>query len=149
MFKRAFYSTLALLLAAPALAKVEAVDGYVRLLPPGSPNTAAFMVLKNDADQPVKLVAAASAAAGRAELHTHLHENGVMKMRQVESIEIPAKGEAVLKPGSLHIMLFEVGTLSEQTPVPLTLTMDDGQKLDLSLPVKPIEPMAEMDQMKH
>lgn len=37
MFKRAFYSTLALLLAAPALAKVEAVDGYVRLLPPGRP----------------------------------------------------------------------------------------------------------------
>ena len=72
-----------------------------------------------------------------------------MKMRQVENIEIPAKGEAVLKPGSLHIMLFEVGTLSEQTPVPLTLTMDDGQKLDLSLPVKPIEPMAEMKHMKH
>ncbi|HHQ4602418.1 TPA: copper chaperone PCu(A)C [Aeromonas veronii] len=149
MFKRAFYSLLVLGMAAPALAKVEAVDGYVRLLPPGSPNTAAFMVLKNDADQPVTLVAAASAAAGRAELHTHLHENGVMKMRQVENIEIPAKGEAVLKPGSLHIMLFEVGTLSEQTPFPLTLTMDDGQKLDLSLPVKPIEPMAEMKHMKH
>ncbi|HDO1315851.1 copper chaperone PCu(A)C [Aeromonas veronii] len=149
MFKRAFYSLLVLGMTAPALAKVEAVDGYVRLLPPGSPNTAAFMVLKNDADQPVKLVAAASAAAGRAELHTHLHENGVMKMRQVENIEIPAKGEAVLKPGSLHIMLFEVGTLSEQTHFPLTLTMDDGQKLDLSLPVKPIEPMAEMKHMKH
>ncbi|MEE1955060.1 copper chaperone PCu(A)C [Aeromonas sp. 75A] len=149
MFKRAFYSLLVLGMTVPALAKVEAVDGYVRLLPPGSPNTAAFMVLKNDADQPVKLVAAASAAAGRAELHTHLHENGVMKMRQVENIEIPAKGEAVLKPGSLHIMLFEVGTLSEQTPFPLTLTMDDGQKLDLSLPVKPIEPMAEMQHMKH
>ena len=149
MFKRAFYSLLLVGMAAPALAKVEAVDGYVRLLPPGTPNTAAFMVLKNDADQPVKLVAAASAAAGRAELHTHLHENGVMKMRQVENIEIPAKGEAVLKPGSLHIMLFEVGTLSEQTPFPLTLTMDDGQKLDLSLPVKPIEPMAEMKHMKH
>lgn len=149
MFKRAFYSLLVLGMTAPALAKVEAVDGYVRLLPPGSPNTAAFMVLKNDADQPVKLVAAASTMVGRAELHTHLHENGVMKMRQVESIEIPAKGEVTLKPGSLHIMLFEVGTLSEQTPVPLTLTMDDGQKLDLSLPVKPIEPMAEMKHMKH
>ena len=81
MFKRAFYSTLALLLAAPALAKVEAVDGYVRLLPPGSPNTAAFMVLKNDGDKPVALTAVASPDAGRAELHTHLHENGVMKMR--------------------------------------------------------------------
>ncbi|WP_421189832.1 copper chaperone PCu(A)C [Aeromonas enteropelogenes] len=149
MFKRAFYSLLLLGMTAPALAKVEAVDGYVRLLPPGTPNTAAFMVLKNDADQAVKLVAASSSAAGRAELHTHLHENGVMKMRQVESIEIPAKGEVVLKPGSLHIMLFEIGTLSEQTPMPLTLTLDDGQQLALSLPVKPIEPMGEMQHMKH
>ena len=122
MFKRAFYSSLALLLAVPALAKVEAVDGYVRLLPPGSPNTAAFMVLKNDADKPVKLVTVASPEAGRAELHTHLHENGVMKMRQVESIEIPARGEAVLKPGSLHVMLFEVRDLSQGTPFPLILT---------------------------
>ncbi|WP_421239302.1 copper chaperone PCu(A)C [Aeromonas enteropelogenes] len=149
MFKRAFYSLLLLGMTAPALAKVEAVDGYVRLLPPGTPNSAAFMVLKNDADQAVKLVAASSPAAGRAELHTHLHENGVMKMRQVESIEIPAKGEVVLKPGSLHIMLFEIGTLSEQTPMPLTLTLDDGQQLALSLPVKPIEPMGEMQHMKH
>ncbi|WP_421223125.1 copper chaperone PCu(A)C [Aeromonas enteropelogenes] len=149
MFKRAFYSLLLLGMTAPALAKVEAVDGYVRLLPPGTPNTAAFMVLKNDADQAVKLVAASSPAAGRAELHTHLHENGVMKMRQVESIEIPAKGDVVLKPGSLHIMLFEIGTLSEQTPMPLTLTLDDGQQLALSLPVKPIEPMGEMQHMKH
>ncbi|MFQ2271386.1 copper chaperone PCu(A)C [Aeromonas enteropelogenes] len=149
MFKRAFYSLLLLGMTAPALAKVEAVDGYVRLLPPGTPNTAAFMVLKNDANQAVKLVAASSPAAGRAELHTHLHENGIMKMRQVESIEIPAKGEVVLKPGSLHIMLFEIGTLSEQTPMPLTLTLDDGQQLALSLPVKPIEPMGEMQHMKH
>lgn len=149
MFKRTFYSLLLLGMTAPALAKVEAVDGYVRLLPPGTPNTAAFMVLKNDANQAVKLVAASSPAAGRAELHTHLHENGVMKMRQVESIEIPAKGEVVLKPGSLHIMLFEIGTLSEQTPMPLTLTLDDGQQLALSLPVKPIEPMGEMQHMKH
>ena len=81
---------------------------------------------------------------GRAELHTHLHENGVMKMRQVESIEVPAKGEVALKPGSFHIMLFEVRELFQGTPFPLTLTMDDGQKLELSLPVKSIEPMAGM-----
>ncbi|MBV7416617.1 copper chaperone PCu(A)C [Aeromonas sp. sif2433] len=140
MFKRAFYSILTLCLAAPALAKVEAVDGYVRLLPPGSPNTAAFMVLKNDGDQPVTLTAVSSPEAARAELHTHLHENGVMKMRQVDGIQIPAKGEVALKPGSFHIMLFEVRDLSQAVPVPLTLTLDDGQSLTLSLPVKPVEP---------
>ncbi|UNP87974.1 copper chaperone PCu(A)C [Aeromonas encheleia] len=140
MFKRAFYSILTLCLAAPALAKVEAVDGYVRLLPPGSPNTAAFMVLKNDGDKPVTLTAVSSPEAARAELHTHLHENGVMKMRQVDGIQIPAKGEVALKPGSFHIMLFEVRDLSQAVPVPLTLTLDDGQSLTLSLPVKPVEP---------
>lgn len=140
MFKRAFYTILTLCLAAPALAKVEAVDGYVRLLPPGSPNTAAFMVLKNDGDQPVTLTAVSSPEAARAELHTHLHENGVMKMRQVDGIQIPAKGEVALKPGSFHIMLFEVRDLSQAVPVPLTLTLDDGQSLSLSLPVKPVEP---------
>ncbi|MGY3868495.1 copper chaperone PCu(A)C [Aeromonas crassostreae] len=144
MFKRAFYSLLALGLAAPALAKVEAVDGYVRLLPPGTPNTAAFMVLKNDGDAPVRLTGVSSPEVARAELHTHLHENGVMRMRQVESIEIPAKGEVVLKPGSLHIMLFEVRELSQGTPFPLTLSLDNGQALGLSLPVKPVEPMAGM-----
>ena len=144
MFKRAFYAILTLLLAAPALAKVEAVDGYVRLLPPGSPNTAAFMVLKNDGDQPVTLTAVASPDAGRAELHTHLHENGVMKMRQVEGIAIPAKGEVALQPGSFHLMLFEVRALSQDSPFPLTLSLDDGQTISLSLPVKPVEPMKGM-----
>lgn len=144
MFKRAFYAILTLLLAAPTLAKVEVVDGYVRLLPPGSPNTAAFMVLKNDGDKPVTLTAVASPDAGRAELHTHLHENGMMKMRQVEGISIPAKGEVALQPGSFHIMLFEVRALSQDAPFPLTLTLGDGQTISLSLPVKPVEAMKGM-----
>ncbi|MGL5303777.1 MAG: copper chaperone PCu(A)C, partial [Aeromonas sp.] len=83
MLTRTFFSLLALGMSAAAQAKIDVADGYVRLLPPGSPNTAAFMVLSNDADKPVKLVGATSQAAKRAELHTHLHENGVMKMRQV------------------------------------------------------------------
>lgn len=144
MFKRAFYSMLTLLLASPALAKVEAIDGYVRLLPPGAPNTAAFMVLKNDGDKPVTLTTVSSPGAARAELHTHLHENGVMRMRQVDGIQIPARGEVALKPGSFHVMLFEVRELAQATPFPLTLTLDDGQTLSLSLPVKPVEPMKGM-----
>ena len=101
------------------------------------------MVLRNDGDKPVKLVAGASPEAGRVELHTHLHENGVMKMRQVESIEIPAKGRPCSSPAAC-IMLFDIHTLSQGTPFPLTLTLDDGQTLSLSPPVKPVEPMKGM-----
>lgn len=41
-------------------------------------------------------------------------------------------------------MLFDVRELSQDTPFPLTLTLDDGQTLSLSLPVKPVEPMKGM-----
>ena len=123
MFKRAFYSTMALLLAAPALAKVDAVDGYVRLLPPGSPNTAAFMVLRNDGDKPVKLVAGASPEAGRVELHTHLHEDGVMKMVHVEEgFAIPAGETRLLDRGGDHVMLLG-----------LTQPLADGDVVRLAL----------------
>ncbi|MGL5661901.1 MAG: copper chaperone PCu(A)C [Aeromonas sp.] len=149
MLTRTFFSLLVLGMSAAAQAKIDVADGYVRLLPPGSLNTAAFMVLSNDADKPVKLVGATSQAAKRAELHTHLHENGVMKMRQVPSIEIPAKGQVALTPGGMHIMLFDIAPLSELTPVPLTLTMDDGQQLVVPLPVKPIEPTSSATSMTH
>jgi len=54
------------------------------------------------------LVSAESNVSKVVELHTHIHDNGVMRMRQVESIPVPAKGEAVLKPGGLHIMFIHL-----------------------------------------
>ncbi|MDO2948148.1 copper chaperone PCu(A)C [Aeromonas simiae] len=138
MFKQLFYTLLALLLALPAQAKVSVEQGYVRLLPPGTPNTAAFMTLNNEADKPVRLVAAASSAAARVELHTHLNDNGVMRMRQVAHIEVPAGGHVQLQPGGLHVMLFDVTPLSADARVPLTLTFDDGHSLRLSLPVREV-----------
>ena len=50
----------------------------------------------------------------------------------------------MLKPGSLHIMLFDIHTWPRARPFRLTLTLDDGQTLSLSLPVKPVEPMKGM-----
>jgi len=61
------------------------------------------------------------------ELHTHLHEGGVMKMRPVASIDVKAKGEALLQPGGLHVMLIDLkAPMKEGDIVPITLTLDDG-----------------------
>lgn len=43
--------------------------------------------------------------AARAELHTHIHADGHMKMRQVDGFDVPAKGRTTLQPGGNHIML--------------------------------------------
>lgn len=110
---------------------------FVRLMPPAQPSTGAFMVLKNADDKDHKLVKADSPAAKVVELHEHVNEGGVMKMRPVKDIDIKARGEAVLKPGGLHVMLIGlVRPLNEGEPVSITLTFEDGSKKQISAPVK-------------
>jgi copper(I)-binding protein len=70
-----------------------------------------------------------------------------MQMRKVEAIDIKAKGEAVLKPGGLHVMLIDLkAPMKEGETVPITLTFDDGssKKVDAKV-VKPTPAPAPMD----
>ena len=112
---------------AGAADNVSVQDPYVRLAPPNAAATAAFMVIRNTGDKDVKVVKADNPISKATELHTHLNEGGVMKMRPVPAIEIKAKGEAVLKPGGLHVMMIDLkAPLKEGDSVPITLTFDDG-----------------------
>lgn len=127
--------------AAGAADAVAVGDPYVRLMPPGARATGAFMLLKNGGDKDARLVAAESGAAKTVELHTHLNEGGVMKMRQVQAIEIKAKGETALKPGSYHVMLIDPAALKEGDKVALTLRFDDGSTKKVEAEVRKPMPM--------
>ncbi|MFN4325067.1 MAG: copper chaperone PCu(A)C [Azonexus sp.] len=120
---------------------VAVQDPYVRLAPPNAPATGAFMVIKNQGDKDIKLVKAANPVSKVTELHTHLSEGGVMKMRPVPAIDIKAHGEAVLKPGGLHVMLIDLkAPMKEGDVVPITLTFDDGSSKQVDARV--VRPMA-------
>ncbi len=144
--------TLALVFGLQATAFAETIevqDAYVRAVPPGQPNSAAFMSITNQGDQDRALLAAESDKAEVVELHTHLMADGMMQMRQVQQIDLPAGETAVLEPGGLHVMLIGLTeTLAPGDQVELTLGFDDGSKQTLSLPVKRIEPSA-MPMHKH
>ena len=116
-------------------------DPYVRLAPPNAPATGAFMVIKNNGDKDIKVLKADNPASKVTELHTHLNEGGVMKMRPVPAIDIKAKGEAVLKPGGLHVMMIDLkAPMKEGDVVPITLTFDDGSSKQVD--AKVVRPMA-------
>lgn len=136
--------------AAGAADAVNVVDATVRLMPPGARATAAFMTLRNGGDKDVKLVKAETPAAKIAELHTHINENGVMKMRQVQAVEIKAKGETRLAPGGNHIMLFDPTSLKEGEITAITLGFDDGSSKKIDAVVKkPAAAPAMMNQSGH
>jgi copper(I)-binding protein len=120
-----------LLLSAGALAgsadAVSVDQPYVRLAPPNAPATGAFMVIRNGGDKDIRVVRADNPVSRVTELHTHLNEGGVMKMRPVTAIEIKAKGKAVLEPGGLHVMMIDLkAPMKEGDSIPITLTFDDG-----------------------
>ena len=125
-------------------------DAYVRAVPPGQPNSASFMMLNNGSDHDRALVAAKSPAAKVVELHTHTMVDGMMRMRQVPKIDLPAGKMVELKPGGLHVML--IGLTQDLKPganVPVTLTFDDGSETTIEAPVKKVQMKMMKGGMKH
>lgn len=111
----------------PSPQDIAVEQPWSRATAPNAPNGAAFMTIRNSGHDADRLVSAVSAIAERVELHTHRMENGVMKMRPVDVIDIPAEGEAVLKPGGLHVMMFGLkAALVEGETFPLELTFERG-----------------------
>lgn len=129
--------------AAPALAgsaagEIAVTDAYVRLVPHGQEQTAAYFTLRSGGKAGHALVKAASPVARAVELHTVVHEGGMMKMRPVPRIEVKAGGETKLQPGGLHVMLIGLTRpLPEGADVALTLTFEDGSTKQIAAPVRP------------
>lgn len=133
---------------AAAADNVSVADPYVRLAPPNAPATGAFMVIRNNGDKDVKVVKADNPASRATELHNHINDGGVMKMRPVAAIEIKPKGEAVLKPGGLHVMLIDLkAPMKEGDVVPITLGFDDGSSKQVD--AKVVKPVAAPAPMEH
>jgi copper(I)-binding protein len=97
----------------------------------------AYMHLKNTGSQSDRMLGARTPVAERAELHTHLMDGDIMRMRPVDAIPIPAGGTAMLKPGGLHIMLMRLTrALKEGEKFPLTLTFERAGTVTVEVTIK-------------
>jgi copper(I)-binding protein len=127
------------LITAISSAHVEVSDAYVRGLPPGQPNTAAFMVVLNDTTDDMTLVSVNTSAAKTVEMHRHSHVNGVMQMRQVNAIDIESGKQFEFKPGGYHIMLIGLHKpLRHGDNVELELNFASGAKVMLTTVVRSV-----------
>jgi len=129
----------ALLLPLGALAQsTVTVSGvWVRETVPGRNVTAAYATVENPGTADLQIVGASAEVAGRVEMHEMMRSGDMMKMSPVKAITVPAKGKVELKPGGLHIMLFDLKRpLKEGETVELTLTTDKGATVKAQAPVK-------------
>lgn len=160
---KTFFAALALLagLSVPATAEpvkagaIEIDAAFARASPKVARAGAGFMVLKNTGTEADRLVAAQSDVARTTELHTHINDNGVMRMRQVEAIDVPAGETVNLQPGGLHVMFMNLNDpLVEGTSFPVTLRFERAGDVVVTIPVKgvgamPMPAAAADHMMKH
>ncbi|WP_295891931.1 copper chaperone PCu(A)C [uncultured Vibrio sp.] len=124
---------------------IMAHHSYARATPPGAVNSAVFMHLMNHSKQDQVIVSASTSAAGKVELHDVITEGDVMKMRQISRLVIPAEGMLELRPGGLHIMLFDLKKpLVEDETIDVELTLESGEQYSITAPIKKV-----MSGMKH
>jgi copper(I)-binding protein len=132
-------AALTLGLTAPALMAqdggVDIKDAWARATPGGAQTAAAYVTLVSPAGD--RLTGASTPAAQKAELHSMTMDGDVMKMRQVDGIDLPAGKPVSLKPGGYHIMLTGLAKpLVEGQSFPLTLTFAKAGSRELSVPVE-------------
>lgn len=118
--------------ASEPIQPIELHQPWVRSTAMADSNTGGYVEIVNNSSESVQLVQANAPGVRRVELHTHIMDGGVARMRQVESIEIPPGSRVSLAPGGLHIMLMGVSDqLVEGSELPLELTFSNGQMLQI------------------
>ena len=100
---------------------------------PGQTTGVAFLRLDNHGEDD-RLLAISSPVSGRIELHTHLNDDGIMKMRRIDGIALPHGKPVELKPGGLHVMLFETSAALGEDAV-LTLNFENADDLTVVAPI--------------
>jgi copper(I)-binding protein len=115
---------------------------FARATPPGAKSGGAFFVVENAGKTPDKLIRAASPVAGAVELHQMAMDGGIMTMRAMTAMDVPAAGKLELSPGGYHLMLLDLKQpLKVGDKVPLTLTFEKAGSVDITVVVEPMGAM--------
>ena len=135
------------LVSSAAAAGIQVQDGWARATVEGMKMGGAFMKIKNDEAKPDVLIGGSSPVAERVEIHSHVNDNGVMRMREAKG-GVPLEANAVteLKPGGYHVMFMGLKKqLKEGDKIPVTLKFKKAKPQTVNLEVK----TAPMPAMNH
>ncbi len=105
--------------------------------PPVAPVLAGYLVIENPGNKTVHLTGASSDRFTAVEIHEMRMKDGMMSMKRIERLAIPAGGRVELAPGGLHLMLIKpVEPVRAGQTVRITLRFDNGQTLSVDMPVQ-------------
>jgi copper(I)-binding protein len=113
------------------------VDAWIRAVPPGMGMTAGFGTIRNTGAGDIEITAFSSREFGDVSLHRTEVSDGVSRMREVPSLQVPAASAVELAPGGYHLMLMKpLEGLREGQPVTVEMRSADGRVFHFEVPVE-------------
>ena len=95
----------------------------------GMDMSAGYLTLKNNTGTAIVVTQVRSPQFARVEIHETTIEDGISKMRALDSLTVPANGAARLERGGKHLMLMQARDLKDS----VTLQLMSGETLLLSV----------------
>jgi copper(I)-binding protein len=125
--------------AGPSAGSLRIEQAWARESPPGATVGAAYLRVVNSGAADV-LRGASTPVAKQVELHSSTVENGIMRMRPLSELAVPARQTVAFRPGTLHMMLIDlVRPLKAGERVHLTLMFRDAGPVGVDVPVRGLD----------
>ena len=125
------------MVSAETVGALTVEKAWSRAAPSGSTVAAGYLSIRNDGDEPDRLLSASAPFAGETEIHHMTMADGMMTMRPApEGVIIPAKGTVRLEPGSYHLMFMRLTEpIKEGGALPLKLTFERAGNVETTIKV--------------
>jgi periplasmic copper chaperone A len=112
-------------------------EQHVRATLPGQKMSSAYLTIENRGSAPDRLVSVTYAGAKEVQIHEMKMVGNTMSMRQLNGLEIPANGKAVLSSGGNHLMLMDLkDAIQDGQNIKMTLQFEKAGKVTVDFPAK-------------
>jgi periplasmic copper chaperone A len=130
-------------LADAATGSVRILDAWMREPPPGRNIAALYMILRNDSNAAARIIGVQLENASSASIHQSVEQEGMMRMRAVPVLDVPAGFTVALAPGGYHIMVFGLKRVWRSGErLPFCLMRDNGDRICAKARVKGLQEQA-------
>lgn len=119
--------------------RVEVKDAYMYAPIPGRDVAVAYWTLNNQGGDTTLIdirIPAEHSWARKAEIHRHVHRNGMMSMQRVSELPLAEKAQQLFEPGGYHVMVFGVKNVQVGGQIPVVLYWQDGSQQEVLLDVR-------------
>ena len=134
---KAIGAILLALVASAAWADIRVQQPYARATVPGQRAGGGYLLIENTGKAADRLLSVRAEVSASAELHTMAMDGDVMRMREVDGIDVPPGQRVELKPGGMHIMFMGLtAPLKAGDSFPATLTFQKAGDVKVSVKVQ-------------